>query len=188
MTTEQTMTSGIASTRQGAPSGCLTMCGSHPSTASTLQYGSECWRMTECDLNKLSTFRITNLRRILRIFWPKTISNQHLLARYNQDSMGTIFMWRRWRWIGHVMRREEAKTRATQEHLASNGRRGARDLPSHLRYWSEAGPEQTGTGYLSCCPTCQPAQQAWASEWVSEWVITLSVVSIWPKHFSVPSK
>ena len=45
---------------------------------STLLYGSECWRMTESDLNKLSTFHTKNLRRILRIFWPETISNQEL--------------------------------------------------------------------------------------------------------------
>ena len=42
---------------------------------STLLYGSECWRKTESDLNKLSTFHTKNLRRILRIFWPETISN-----------------------------------------------------------------------------------------------------------------
>ena len=58
---------------------------------STLLYGSEYWRMTESDLNKLSTTR-TLSTRILRIFWPETISNQHLLSRCNQDSMGTIIM------------------------------------------------------------------------------------------------
>ena len=59
---------------------------------STLLYGSECWRMTASDLNQLSTFHTKNLRRILRIFWPETISNQHLLTRCNQDSIGTIIM------------------------------------------------------------------------------------------------
>ncbi|RUS90622.1 hypothetical protein EGW08_001619 [Elysia chlorotica] len=54
---------------------------------STLLYGSECWRMTQSDLNKLSTFHTKNLRRILRISWPETISNQHLLARCNQLCM-----------------------------------------------------------------------------------------------------
>ena len=63
---------------------------------STLLYGSECWRMTESDLNKLSTSHTKNLRRIPRIFWSETIFNQHLLTRCNQDSMGTIIMRRRW--------------------------------------------------------------------------------------------
>ena len=44
-----------------------------------------------------------NLRRILQIFCPETISNQHLLTHCNHDSMGTIIIRRRRRWIGHVM-------------------------------------------------------------------------------------
>ena len=75
---------------------------------STLLYGSECQRMTASDLNQLSTFHTKNLRRILRIFWPKTISNQHIFARCNQDSMSTVIMRKRWRWIGHVMRESQA--------------------------------------------------------------------------------
>ena len=71
----------------------------------TLLYGSECWRMTGSDLNKLSTFHTKNLRRILRVFWSETISNQCLLARCNQDSMEIVIMQRRWRWTRHVMRR-----------------------------------------------------------------------------------
>ena len=45
---------------------------------STLLYGSECWRMTEKDILKLSSFHTKNLRRIVRIFWPQIISNQDL--------------------------------------------------------------------------------------------------------------
>ena len=45
---------------------------------STLSYGSESWRMTEKDTLKLSSFHTKNLRRIVRIFWPQTISNQDL--------------------------------------------------------------------------------------------------------------
>ena len=32
---------------------------------STLIYGSECWRMTEKDLSKLSSFHTKNLRKLL---------------------------------------------------------------------------------------------------------------------------
>ena len=34
----------------------------------TLLYGSECWRMTEKDISKLSSFHTKNLRKIVRIF------------------------------------------------------------------------------------------------------------------------
>ena len=46
--------------------------------------------MTASDLNKLSVFHTKSLRRILRIFWPKTISNGQLLDRCRQDIMETI--------------------------------------------------------------------------------------------------
>ena len=48
---------------------------------STLLYGSECWRLTESDITKQSVFHRKNLRRILQIFWPDTISYQQLLTR-----------------------------------------------------------------------------------------------------------
>ena len=62
-----------------------------------LLYGAECWRMTQQDLAKLSTFHSKNLRRILKIFWPKKISNEDLMSRCNHDDMGTIIMKKRWR-------------------------------------------------------------------------------------------
>lgn len=71
-----------------------------------LLYGSECWRMTENDLNKLSTFHTKSLRRILKVFWPNTISNQDLLSRCDQEDMATIITRRRWTWIGHILRRD----------------------------------------------------------------------------------
>ena len=43
--------------------------------------------------------------------------------------------------------RGEAETRATQEHLSSNCRRGGQDPPSHLGNRLEAGPEQTEVIY-----------------------------------------
>jgi hypothetical protein len=90
---------------------------------STLLYGSECWRMTDSDSTRLSVFHTKNLRRILQIFWPDTISNQQLLARCNQDSMETIIMQRRWRWIGHVMRREQDNITRTALHWTPEGKR-----------------------------------------------------------------
>ena len=88
---------------------------------SSLLYSSECWRMTETDLNKLSTF--------------------------HHDSMVTIIVWRRWRWIRHVMRREPGNISHTTLHWTPEGKRkqgrpeniwrqtvegGAQNPPSHL--------------------------------------------------------
>jgi hypothetical protein len=90
---------------------------------STLLYGSECWRMTESDLNKLAVFHTKNLRRILRIFWPNTIANEDLLARCQQESMDNIIMRKRWRWIGHVLRKEANNNTRIALHWTPEGKR-----------------------------------------------------------------
>ena len=58
----------------------------------TLLYGSEYWRITESIITRLSVLHAKNLKRILLVFWPDTISNQQLITRCNQDSMETIIM------------------------------------------------------------------------------------------------
>ena len=56
----------------------------------TLPNGSECWWMAEHDLAELSSFHTASLRKIQRIFWPRTISNHDLLAQCQEDHMETI--------------------------------------------------------------------------------------------------
>ena len=90
---------------------------------SVLLYGSECWRMTATELSRLKSFHTTCLRRILRIFWPETISNEDLLRRCNQEDMGTIILGRRWRWIGHVLRRKPDSIVRTALHWTPFGKR-----------------------------------------------------------------
>ena len=72
---------------------------------SVLLYGSECWRMTARDLKKMQTFHTSCLRKILHIFCPRKISNNELFKLTEQEDMGIVLV-RRWRWFGHVFRRE----------------------------------------------------------------------------------
>ena len=72
---------------------------------STLLYGSECWRMTEHDLSRLASSHTASLRKILRIFWPRKISNDELLKRTKQGDIRTLVTRRRWRWIRHVLQK-----------------------------------------------------------------------------------
>ena len=62
--------------------------------------------MSEHDLAKLSSFHTTSLRKKQRIFWPRTISNRDLLGQCQQEDMVTIITRKRWRWIGHVQRKD----------------------------------------------------------------------------------
>ena len=71
---------------------------------SVLLYGSECWGRTQQDTNRLSSFHNTCLRKILKVYWPKTISNTRLLQATKQQHIFLILKKRRWTWLVHVYR------------------------------------------------------------------------------------
>ena len=66
---------------------------------------------------ELHTFHLTVRLRMLKD------DCKHLFARCNQDSMSTIIMRRRFRWIGHVMRREPGNIPRTALHWTPGGKR-----------------------------------------------------------------
>ena len=113
---------------------------------STLLYGSECWRMTDHDRAKLSAFHTTSLRQILRIFWPDKISNEELLQKCRQEDLTNIITRRRWRWIGHVLRREPDSIVKTALHWTPEGRRKRgrpkvtwrRTVESEMKSWNHS--------------------------------------------------
>jgi hypothetical protein len=86
-------------------------------------YGSECWRMTEKDSSTLAAFHTSCLRKICRIFWPETISNKELLKMTRQEDLRDTIKRRRWRWIGHALRREQGNIAKTALRWTPEGRR-----------------------------------------------------------------
>ena len=72
---------------------------------SLLLYGAETWKMTRTISNKLDTFQNKCLRRIFKIFWPDTIRNEELLRKAKLPTVTTVVKRRRWRWLGHVLRK-----------------------------------------------------------------------------------
>ena len=72
---------------------------------SVLLYGAETWRTTKASMKKIQTFINQCLRRILRIHWPETISNENLWARTQQTPVEEDIRQRRWRWLGHTLRK-----------------------------------------------------------------------------------
>ena len=69
-----------------------------------LLYGAECWRITKCDMSKVSSFYNGCLRKICRIFWPNKISNKELYMKTGCRDVITEVKHRRLRWLGHVLR------------------------------------------------------------------------------------
>ncbi len=70
-----------------------------------LLYGAETWRTIVATTKKTQTFINNCLRRILRIHWPETFSNQELWQRTGQQPLDQTILQRRWRRIGHTLRK-----------------------------------------------------------------------------------
>ena len=93
---------------------------------SVLMHGSECWRITMADIKKCEAFQNRCLRRILRIYWPNEISNQQLRERTNTQTIEESIKIRRWRYIGHVLRK------------------GSKDDTKVARTWTPEGKRKRG--------------------------------------------
>ena len=72
---------------------------------SILLYGSETWRMNKQTSRKIQAFTNRCLRRIVNIYWPNTISNLQLFERTKQTPTEIAIKKRKWRWIGHTLRK-----------------------------------------------------------------------------------
>ncbi|CAH8493033.1 unnamed protein product [Schistosoma haematobium] len=70
-----------------------------------LLYGAETWRTTTTTIKKVKVFINSCLRKILNIHWPDTISNSFLWERTNQLPAEEEIRKRRWKWIGHTLRK-----------------------------------------------------------------------------------
>ena len=71
---------------------------------SVLLYGSECWQVPEAYCHKIEAFHNGSLRRISRIFWPRTISNFESHAKKKSKPIQISIKMRRLRWLGHILR------------------------------------------------------------------------------------
>ena len=72
-----------------------------------LLYGSKTWRLTKGLEQKLQVFINKSLRNILRIWWPRKISNKELWRQTGQRPIEQEIRRRAWGWIGHTLRRPD---------------------------------------------------------------------------------
>ena len=71
-----------------------------------LMYGWETWKMTEGDAKRIDVFQNRCQRRIMKIKWQDKISNRELLKRANVERLSEEVRRRRWRFIGHILRKQ----------------------------------------------------------------------------------
>ncbi|VDP02214.1 unnamed protein product [Schistosoma margrebowiei] len=70
-----------------------------------LLYGAETWRTTKAIIQKIQVFINSCLRKILQIRRPETISNNVLWERTNQIPAEEEIRKKRWKWVGHTLRK-----------------------------------------------------------------------------------
>ena len=76
---------------------------------STLMYGSECWTLHSRQEQRLNSFHLRCIRRILGISWQQNITNDEVFKRVGIPSMFSILGKRRIRWLCHVARMEDGR-------------------------------------------------------------------------------
>ncbi|VDP66097.1 unnamed protein product [Schistosoma mattheei] len=67
--------------------------------------GAETWRTTTTTIKKVKVFINSCLRKILNIHWSDTTSISLLWERTNQLPAEEEILKRRWKWIGHTLRK-----------------------------------------------------------------------------------
>ena len=75
----------------------------------TLMFGSEYWTLYSRQEQRLNTFHLRCIRRILSISWQQHITNDEVLKRAGIPSMFCILAKRRPRWLDHVARMEDER-------------------------------------------------------------------------------
>lgn len=88
-----------------------------------LMYGSETWKMTDSDNHKLDVFQSKCLRQILKIRWQDHVSNESVMERAGIEMMSKEVKKKRWKYIGHVLRREQGNDCTTALTWAPEGKR-----------------------------------------------------------------
>ena len=74
---------------------------------SVLLYGSETWFLTKKLEDKLQVFLNKCLKRIFKIFWPNIIRNEDLWKRAGQDKISNQIKQKKFRWLGHTLRKDQ---------------------------------------------------------------------------------
>ena len=76
---------------------------------SSLLYGSESWTTYARQENRLESFHLRCLRRILGITWKDRVTNTAVLEQAGSLSMHLLLCHRRLRWLGHVHRMSDGR-------------------------------------------------------------------------------
>ena len=77
-------------------------------------------------IRRVRVFQQKCLRTILRMFYPNLVRNEVVLERTEQKDIAEDIVSRKWRWIGHIMRRKDnhLTMQAIKWHITGRRNRG----------------------------------------------------------------
>ena len=87
------------------------------------KYGCETWKINKCAEKKIDVFQCRCLRRILKIRWQKRNTNKEVLKMVEIKNLSEDVRRRRWKFIGHIMRKELQNNCRTVLTCVPEGRR-----------------------------------------------------------------
>jgi hypothetical protein len=58
-------------------------------------------------VQKLQAYVNKCLRKILGTWWPNLMSNEEMWRRTNHEPINIIIKGRKWKWIGHTLRKPQ---------------------------------------------------------------------------------
>ena len=104
---------------------------------------------------KNQTFFNTCLRRIYKIQWQEKIRNEDLCDRAGQEPVAKQILWRKWGWIGHILRKPASSI--TRQVLTWNpqGKRKRGRPRNSWRRDTEAELKQQGTNWTGMARAAQ---------------------------------
>ena len=111
-----------------------------------LLYGAETWRVSKTSTGKIQTFINKCLRQILRLRWQDKVPNIDLWKRSRQEPMAVQIRRRKWRWVGHTLRK--AHTNVTRQALEWNPQ-GNRRRGRPKQTWRRSLLEELKTAGMS---------------------------------------
>ena len=109
-----------------------------------LLYGGETWKTSKHVLNKLQVFVNKCLRRILNVRWPDKIRNEELWKRTNQVPIEEEIKKRKWKWIGHTLRKPPSNIAKQALKWNPQGKRKIGRPRNTWRRYTEAEMEKMG--------------------------------------------
>ena len=122
---------------------------------SVLLYGSETWRLTKTIINRLQVFLNGCLRRILNVRWFDRISNKTIWERASQDTIEVQIRKRKWKWIGHTLRKSDTNVTKTSLTWNPQGQRKRGRPATSWRRTTMAELQGNNMTWQQCATTSQ---------------------------------